>query len=56
MTTELTPPELTPKELKQRLERHEPLVLLDVRQDWETRLCRLDINLALTLGDEPQGR
>ena len=34
--------ELSPIELKQRLERHEPLVLLDVRQDWETRLCRLD--------------
>ena len=34
--------ELTPIELRQRLERHEPLVLLDVRQDWETRLCRLD--------------
>ncbi len=34
--------ELTPVELKQRLDRREPLVLLDVRQDWETRLCRLD--------------
>ena len=34
--------ELTPVELRQRLEQHEPLVLLDVRQDWETRLCRLD--------------
>ena len=42
MTTELTPPELTPKELRQRLDQHVPLVLLDVRQDWETRLCRLD--------------
>jgi rhodanese-related sulfurtransferase len=34
--------DLTPAELKQRLEQREPLVLLDVRQDWETRLCRLD--------------
>jgi len=34
--------EVTPDELKQRLDRLEPLVLLDVRQDWETRLCRLD--------------
>jgi len=34
--------ELTPVELKQRLDQREPLVLLDVRQDWETRLCRLD--------------
>ena len=34
--------ELTPAELKARLGEREPLVLLDVRQDWETRLCRLD--------------
>jgi len=34
--------EVTPVELKQRIAGHEPLVLLDVRQDWETRLCRLD--------------
>ena len=34
--------ELTPVELKQRLDQREPLLLLDVRQDWETRLCRLD--------------
>ena len=34
--------EVTPRDLKARLERGGPLVLLDVRQDWETRLCRLD--------------
>jgi len=34
--------ELSPAELKQRLAEREPLVLLDVRQDWETRLCRLE--------------
>jgi len=34
--------ELTPTELKARLSQPEPLVLLDVRQDWETRLCRLE--------------
>ena len=34
--------ELTPVELQQRLGQREPVVLLDVRQDWETRLCRLD--------------
>lgn len=42
MSTELTPPELTPDELKQRLEQRDAIVLLDVRQDWETRLCKLD--------------
>src|SRR5262245_45086681 len=34
--------ELTPTELKARLSQPEPLVLVDVRQDWETRLCRLE--------------
>ena len=34
--------ELTPVELRQRLDERKPLVLLDVRQDWETRLCRLE--------------
>ena len=34
--------EIAPQELKARLDRGEPLILLDVRQDWETRLCRLD--------------
>jgi rhodanese-related sulfurtransferase len=33
---------VTPEGLKARLDRHEPVVLLDVRQDWETRLCRLE--------------
>ncbi len=33
---------ITPGELKARLERGEALLLLDVRQDWERRLCRLD--------------
>ena len=34
--------EITPGELRARLERREPLVLLDVRQEWETKLCRLE--------------
>ena len=34
--------DLTPEELRARLARPEPLVLLDVRQDWETRLCKLE--------------
>ena len=33
---------ITPTELKVRLDRGVRPVLLDVRQDWETRLCRLD--------------
>ena len=33
--------EITPQDLKARLDRQEPPMLLEVRQDWETRLCRL---------------
>jgi rhodanese-related sulfurtransferase len=33
--------EITPQDLKSRLEAPPAPVLLDVRQDWETRLCRL---------------
>src|SRR5262245_60209968 len=34
--------EITPKDLKARLDRNDRPVLLDVRQDWETKLCRLE--------------
>jgi rhodanese-related sulfurtransferase len=33
--------EISPQDLKARLDRRELPVLLDVRQDWETQLCRL---------------
>src|SRR5919198_3256272 len=33
---------ITPQELKARLDRNDRPLLLDVRQDWETKLCRLD--------------
>ena len=33
---------ITPNELKARLERNDRPLLLDVRQDWETKLCRLE--------------
>jgi rhodanese-related sulfurtransferase len=33
---------ITPKELRARMDRHQAPVLLDVREDWETKLCRLD--------------
>ena len=33
--------EITPHELKARLDAPRPPVLVDVRQDWETKLCRL---------------
>src|SRR3984893_17870223 len=32
--------EISPQELKARLDRNDALVLLDVREGWETALCR----------------
>lgn len=34
--------DISPQDLKTRLDRKDPLVLLDVREDWETALCRLE--------------
>ena len=34
--------EIGPDELRARLEQKRPIVLLDVRDEWETRLCRLE--------------
>ena len=34
--------EITPQELQARIAAGQPPVLVDVRQDWETKLCRLD--------------
>ncbi len=34
--------EITPQELKARLDRNDRPVLVDVRDAWETKLCRLD--------------
>jgi rhodanese-related sulfurtransferase len=33
--------EVSPQDLTARLDRNEAPLLLDVRQDWETQLCRL---------------
>ena len=34
--------DISPQDLKAKLDRRDPLVLLDVREDWETALCRLE--------------
>ena len=36
------PDDISPRDLKARLDARQPLVLLDVREDWETKLCRLE--------------
>src|SRR6266705_1821298 len=35
-------PDISPEDLKAQLGQKRPLVLLDVRDEWETRLCRLE--------------
>ncbi len=34
--------DVSPEALRARLDEKRPLVLLDVRDEWETRLCRLE--------------
>lgn len=34
--------EITPQDLKARMDGNDRPVLVDVRDDWETKLCRLD--------------
>jgi rhodanese-related sulfurtransferase len=34
--------DISPEDLRARLAEKQPLVLLDVRDEWETRLCRLE--------------
>ena len=36
------PTDISPADLRARLDRREAVVLLDVRDEWETRLCRLE--------------
>lgn len=41
--------EMTATELKARLEDGHPPILLDVRQDWETKLCRLQNSIHIPI-------
>ena len=41
--------EITAQELKARLDRGDRPVLVDVRQDWETKLCRLENSLHIPI-------
>ena len=36
------PDDISPQQLRALLDATRPIVLLDVRDDWETRLCRLE--------------
>ena len=45
---------ISPKELKTRLDKGDKLVLLDVREDWEYSLAKLDGSTLIPLGTLPQ--
>jgi adenylyltransferase/sulfurtransferase len=47
-------PEITPADLKARLDRGDDLVLLDVREPHETHICNLDRSTLLPLGEVPK--
>ena len=46
-------PQLSPTEVKQRLDAGEPLVLLDVREPEEVAIVRLDGAVHIPMGDIP---
>ena len=49
----MTDLELTPAELKQRLDRGEKLLLVDVREPWEFDVCRIEGAKLIPMGQIP---
>jgi len=45
---------ISPKELKTRLEKGDKLVLVDVREEWEYSLAKLNDSILIPLGTLPQ--
>jgi rhodanese-related sulfurtransferase len=45
---------ISPKELKARIDKGDKLVLLDVREEWEYSLAKLDGSILIPLGTIPQ--
>jgi adenylyltransferase/sulfurtransferase len=45
---------ISPKELKTRLDKGDKLVLVDVREEWEYALAKLDGSILIPLGTLPQ--
>jgi rhodanese-related sulfurtransferase len=45
--------EITPAETKQRLDRGEKLLLVDVREPWETQICRIEGAKLIPMGSIP---
>jgi rhodanese-related sulfurtransferase len=45
--------EITPAETKRRLDRGENLLLVDVREPWETEICRIEGAKLISMGSIP---
>lgn len=45
---------ISPKELKTRLDKGDKLILVDVREEWEYSLAKLDNSILIPLGTLPQ--
>ncbi|MEO6308605.1 MAG: rhodanese-like domain-containing protein [Nitrospiraceae bacterium] len=45
---------ISPKELKSRLDKGDQLVLVDVREEWEYSLAKLEGSILIPLGTLPQ--
>ena len=46
-------PEITPVELKQKMDAHQPFVLIDVREPHEYQICRIPGSKLIPLGEVP---
>jgi len=46
--------EITPAEIKERLDRGENLLLVDVREPWEYELCHIDGAKLIPMGSIPE--
>jgi adenylyltransferase/sulfurtransferase len=47
-------PEITPVELKKKLDAHEPFVLIDVREPHEYQICKISGSKLIPLGEVPK--
>jgi rhodanese-related sulfurtransferase len=45
--------EITPAEIKQRIDRGEKLLLVDVREPWEFAICRIEGAMLIPMGSVP---
>ncbi len=45
--------EITPQELRQRQERNEEVVILDVREPWEREVASISLSQHIPMGDIP---